>query len=239
MPLFSPLMIGLLISFFRLIVTFTDCAMISLIVSHCVSQMGRQSMKQQARQWWQQAARMVHNAADQPSSFEQWVEQLARRNPSIAVPATWALQQAGPAVIPTLLMGLNHPHTRVRRACVDIIDHGGYGGDARCVTALLPLLSDPVPHIRRAVWHTLFCERCQNGTKCDIPIAVPLDRVALLVEIGLNDPNPKLRHQLVGDLAGFLSDPRARRALEQLMDTETDPGLLTVVQRALVGGAHS
>jgi HEAT repeat protein len=196
-------------------------------------------MKQQARQWWQQAARMVQNAANQPSSFAQWVEQLATRDPSIAVPATWALQQAGAAVIPTLLMGLNHPHTRVRRACVDIIDHGGYGGDARCVTALLPLLSDPVPHIRRAVWHTLFCERCPDSTKCEITTPVQLDRVALLVEIGVHDPNPKLRQQLVGDLGDFLSDPRARQALERIVDTATDPRLLAVAQRVLVGGVHA
>jgi HEAT repeat protein len=196
-------------------------------------------MKQQARQWWQQATRMVQNAADQPSSFAQWVEYLAIGDPAIAVPATWALQQAGPTVIPTLLMGLKHPHTRVRRGCIDIIDHGGYGGDARCITSLLPLLSDPVPHIRRAVWHTLFCERCQDSTKCEILAPVALDRVALLVEVGVHDPNPKLRQQLVADLGGFLSDPRARQALEQLMETETDPRLLTVVQRARAGPVHS
>lgn len=67
-------------------------------------------MKQEARQWWQQAVQMVQNAANQPSSFEQWVEQLSIRDARIAVPAIMALQQAGSAVIPTLLVGLTHRH---------------------------------------------------------------------------------------------------------------------------------
>ena len=196
-------------------------------------------MKQGARQWWQQAAHMVQAAANQPSSFEQWIEQLAIRDPHIAVPAMWALQQAGSAVIPSLLAGLNHAHTRVRRGCVDSIDHGGYGGDARCVEALLPLLHDPVPHIRRAVWHTLFCERCQDTAKCEITTPVHLDRVALLIEIGVNDPNPRLRQQLVGDLGDHMSDPRARHALEKIVDTESDLALVTVAQRALAGVVRS
>ncbi len=195
-------------------------------------------MKQYARQLWNQAAQMVQNAANQPSSFEHWVEHLASRDPSVAVPAMWALQQAGAAVIPTLLVGLQHPHTRIRRGCVDITDHGGYGGDARCIEALLPLLHDPVPHIRRAVWHTLFCERCQDMTKCDITTPVHLDRVALLLEIGVNDPNPKLRQQLVGSLGDHVSDPRARHALEQIVAAGTDPLLLTVAQQALAGGTR-
>lgn len=40
--------------------------------------------------------------------------------------------------IPALIAGWRNPHTRVRRGCVDTIDHGGYGGDARCIEALLP-----------------------------------------------------------------------------------------------------
>ena len=138
------------------------------------------------------------------------------RDPHILVPATWALQQAGPAAIPALLVGLTHAHPRVRRGCVDIIDHGGYGADARCIDALLPLLHDPVPHIRKAVWHTLFCERCQDTTKCAVMPTERLDQVALLIEIGLHDPNPKLRGQLIEDLWQHQADERARIALEAI-----------------------
>jgi hypothetical protein len=190
-------------------------------------------MKKQAQQWWQQAAYMVQEAANNTTQFERWIEQLATRDPYISVPALWALQQAGPAVIPTLLAGLQHPHTRVRRGCVDIIDHGGYGADARCITALLPLLYDPVPHIRRAVWHTLFCERCQDTTKCEELTPVTLDRVALLIEVGLNDPNPKLQRQLAAELAAHVSDQRAQQALENIIGEGTDPALVATAQQAL------
>jgi hypothetical protein len=101
----------------------------------------------------------------------------------------------------------------------------------------MPLLHDPVPHIRRAVWHTLFCERCPDVTKCEITTPIQLDQVALLLEIGVNDPNPRLRQQLVGSLGDHLSDPRARHALEQIVDVTTDPVLLSVAQHALAGGA--
>jgi hypothetical protein len=79
--------------------------------------------------------------------------------------------------------------------------YGGYGADARCIAGLLPLLHDPVPHIRRAVWHTLFCERCQDTSKCEQISATPLDKRAFLLEIGIQDPNLKLRAELIQDMA--------------------------------------
>ncbi|MCL4860760.1 MAG: hypothetical protein KJZ93_15195 [Caldilineaceae bacterium] len=173
-------------------------------------------MKQQAQAWWKQAGQMARTAAEQTDGFSALVRQLPVRDPHISVPAIWALQRAGPGAIPALLAGLTAAHPRVRRNCVDIIDHGGYGGDARCVEALLPLLHDPVPHIRRAVWHTLFCERCVDASKCEVPMHTELDQVALLIEIGLNDPNPKLRGQLIDELRQQAADPRARLALEKL-----------------------
>jgi hypothetical protein len=173
-------------------------------------------MKQQAQAWWRQATQIAQAAVEQEGKFDELVQQLSVRDPSVFVPATWALQQAGPRAIPALLAGLHDPHTRVRRGCVDIIDHGGYGADARCIDALLPLLRDPVPHIRKAVWHTLFCERCQDATKCAVMATAKLDQVALLIEIGLHDPNPKLRQQRIDDLRQHQSDIRAQLALSQL-----------------------
>ena len=173
-------------------------------------------MKQAAQAWWKQATQIAQQAVGQVEQFDDLVQQLAVRDPQISVPATWALQQAGPLAIPALLAGLTDHHIRVRRGCVDIIDHGGYGGDARCIEALLPLLHDLVPHIRRAVWHTLFCERCQDATKCEVTPVAALDQVALLIEIGLHDPNPKLRGQLLDDLRQHQSDPRARLVLESM-----------------------
>lgn len=173
-------------------------------------------MKEQARSWWKQGTQLAQQGQTQVEMFDQLVAQLAERDPHVLVPATWALQQAGASAIPALLAGLTHPHTKVRRNCVDIIDHGGYGADGRCITALLPLLHDPVPHVRRAVWHTLFCERCQDQSKCEVLLSEKLDQVALLIEIGLNDPNPKLRGQLIDDLRQHQTDRRARLALEDI-----------------------
>lgn len=180
-------------------------------------------MKQQAQAWWNEGAQMARTAAAQDGGFAILVRQLSVRDPHICVPAIWALQQAGPGAIPSLLAGLTAAHPRVRRNCVDIIDHGGYGGDARCIAALLPLLHDPVPHIRRAVWHTLFCERCVDTAKCEVATSAELDQVALLIEIGLNDPNPKLRGQLIAELRQRAADPRATLALEKLAQVETLP----------------
>lgn len=173
-------------------------------------------MQKQARQWWNQGTQLAKLGQQQPQLFEQMVAQLSMRDPHTSVPAIWGLQQAGPSAIPFLVAGLGHTHTKVRRNCVDIIDHGGYGADQRCVAALLPLLHDPVPHIRRAVWHTLFCERCQDESKCEVESQTELDKVALLIDIGINDPNPKLRSQLIADLRQHASDPRAQTALNEL-----------------------
>jgi len=190
-------------------------------------------MEKQARAWWNQATQMVKEAKGQTDRFTAMLEQLAIRDPNISIPAIWALQQAGPIAIPVLLVGLQYPHTKVRRSCVDIIDHGGYGGDARCSEALLPLLRDRIPHIRRAVWHTLFCERCRDESKCEIGLSVELDQVALLIAIGVDDPNLKLRRQRVADLCQQMADPRVRPALEQILLAETDSEILAVTQRAL------
>lgn len=170
-------------------------------------------MQAQARQWWQEGTHLAQEGQQQVEKFDELVEQLCQRDPQVLIPAIWALQQAGPLAIPALLAGLTHAHTKVRRNCVDIIDHGGYGADGRCIAALLPLQHDRVPHIRRAVWHTLFCKRCQDESKCEVMPSERLDQVALLIEIGLHDPNPKLRGQLIEDLHKHQADERAKVAL--------------------------
>lgn len=174
-------------------------------------------MQAQARQWRKQGTQLAQQGQQQVELFDQLVNQLANPDTHVLIPAICGLQQAGPLAIPALIMGLTHPHTKVRRNCVDIIDHGGYGADGRCIDALLPLLHDRIPHIRRAVWHTLFCERCQDETKCEVVPSEKLDQVALLIEIGIYDPNPKLRRQLIEELRKHQADERAKMALEQLV----------------------
>jgi len=173
-------------------------------------------MKKQAHEWWKQGTLLAREAADEEDGFEKFVAQIMIRDPHVSVPAMWALQQGGPSAIPALLAGLQHWHPRVRRGCIDIIDHGGYGADTRCIEALVAMLLDPVPHVRRAVWHTLFCERCPDPTRCTVTTPVDLDKVALLIDIGLHDPNPKLPRELEGELRQHATDPRAKLALDQL-----------------------
>jgi hypothetical protein len=83
-----------------------------------------------------------------------------------------------------------------------------------------------------AIGRANFCERCRDDAKCEIA-AAPLDQVALLIEIGMHDPNPKLRRQLVVDLGEHVADARARRAFEAVVRHERDSELVAVAQRAL------
>ena len=190
-------------------------------------------MKEQAQRWWKQGSEMVRQAEGRPEVFVEWVERLASHQAAESVPALWAFQQVGPQVIPTLVVGLQHPNARVRRNCVDIIDHGGYAADARCVAALLKALHDSVPRVRRQVWHTLFCERCPDPRQCEVPLEGALDRVGLLVQIGIHDPNPKLRRQLVAELVDHRADERAHLALEQLAASDDDLQTAALAQRVL------
>jgi HEAT repeat protein len=189
-------------------------------------------MKAAALKMWRQARDMVAGAHTMPEVYQTWVAQLASHDVKVQVPAIWALQQAGPAAIPPLVTGLCHADVRIRRNCVDIIDHGGYGADARCVAGLLPLLRDPVAHIRKAVWHTLFCDDCQQASQCAVPLVTPLDRVALLIEIGIHDPNPKLRQQCIADLLQLDKDPRAQQALAELGSRQGEGERGTLADRA-------
>ena len=194
----------------------------------------KSQMEKHVKEWWQRAGEMARVAAEEPDGYTKLVDKMASGD---FMPG-WALIAAGKPAIPALVEGLKHSHTRVRRACVDTIDHGGYGGDAQCIAALLPLLHDPAPRIRRVVWHTLFCDRCPDEERCEVRPTEELDRVAYLIDIGLNDPNPKLRRQLVAELGNFVADSRARTALEKLKRRESDPELRAAAQLALRGNAR-
>jgi HEAT repeat protein len=183
-------------------------------------------MLKSTREIWKRATQVAQTAAQEENGFKNLVEKLAYSD----LTSLWALQQAGDSAIPALLEGLKHSHARVRRNCVDIIDHGGHGGDARCIEALLPMLYDPVPHIRQAVWHTLTCERCRKEPAC---LGVQPDILSLLVEVGLNDPNLNIRRNITILLGEYLPAPRAKNALESLVERETDTKLRANAQRAL------
>lgn len=57
-----------------------------------------------------------------------------------------------------LVGGLSHDHPQVRWWCIQMLDHCP---DARAVEAVVPLLDDPVPRVRRNAAHALGCVTCK------------------------------------------------------------------------------
>ncbi|MBV7334129.1 HEAT repeat domain-containing protein [Chloroflexi bacterium TSY] len=190
-------------------------------------------MNRKSRAWWKKAEQLVQDASDQEEKLTKLVEQTLAPDLAVSEPARRALQIAGPVAIPILLKGLTDTNARVRRNCVDMIDHGGYSHDTRCVEALLPMIHDPVARVRRSVWHTLFCEDCPDSSQCEIPWSDDLDLITLAREVGLNDPNLKVRQLIVKELAKQMPDPRVDPLLEKVMQEETDAETRAKAQQAL------
>jgi HEAT repeats len=122
-----------------------------------------------------------------------------------------------PALVDTLLKGLEHPRPRVRYDAAHLMDHLA---DERCAEPLRRLLSDPVPRVRRAALHSLACDRCKLA-----PLPANDDFVAILIERALRDPSIQVRRHATGGLGGDCYDARAVAALEALLARETDPTL--------------
>src|ERR1043166_4208490 len=58
-----------------------------------------------------------------------------------------------------IISGLRHPSPPVRWWCLQLIDHLA---DEGLLELAVPLLSDPVPRIRRHARHALTCVRCKQ-----------------------------------------------------------------------------
>ncbi len=89
--------------------------------------------------------------------------------------------------MPAPVTKLSNTQMRIWRNCVAVID---YGGD---VVAQLSLMHDWVPRIRRAVWHTIFCEKCVMPAHCEM-IAPALDEYTLLTHLAFMTRTPRSRH---------------------------------------------
>lgn len=190
-------------------------------------------MNRKSYAWSKKAEQLVQDAFGQEGTLTELVEETLAPDLSIAEPARRALQIAGPVAIPILLKGLTDANARVRRNCVDMIDHGGYSRDRRCVEALLPMIHDPAARVRRSVWHTLFCEDCPDSSQCEIVWSGDLDLLALVQEVGLSDPDFKVRRLIVKELGKQMSDPRVGPLLERVMHEETDTETRVKAQQAL------
>jgi HEAT repeat protein len=85
-----------------------------------------------------------------------------------------------------LVEGLGDPHPKVRWWCIQLLDHVA---DVRAIAAIIPLLDDPVPRVRRNAAHALGCGACKpewSGT-LDATTVHTLERLAT------SDENARVR----------------------------------------------
>jgi hypothetical protein len=149
------------------------------------------------------------------------VEQLGTGDSCLAAEA--ALASRGEAGIAAVIWGLSHPNVRVRGGCADYMDH--HGTDA-CFEPLRQVaLHDPAASVRLMAVHSASCQECK-------PCPLTGDRVGLLVEVALKDPNRRDRLHALWSLH-HPQDVRAVTALKSIL-REDDPELLVATYEALV-----
>lgn len=91
-------------------------------------------------------------------------------------------------VFAALVGGLSHDHPQVRWWCIQMLDHCP---DPRAVEAIVPLLDDPVPRVRRNAAHALGCEVC----KPDWSGHLETSAIERLTEMASHDPSTKVRDE--------------------------------------------
>ena len=101
-----------------------------------------------------------------------------------------------------LIGGLGHRHPRVRWWCIQMLDHCP---DRRAIEAIVPLLDDAVPRVRRNAAHALGCAPCKPSWD-GILSAATFER---LTEMALRDPNAKVRCEAARVVRGV--NPRKDR----------------------------
>jgi HEAT repeat protein len=120
-----------------------------------------------------------------------------------------------------------HPNARVRRECLNVLDHHANDESSDVFRAAL---FDPVPHVRVIALHGLACERCRVGALC------ASDVVTDLIQVLGGDPNPKVRHGAVLVIARLMTrDARVVDVLARVAREDFDP-LVRQVALAVVEG---
>jgi HEAT repeats len=124
-----------------------------------------------------------------------------------------------------LLRGLEHSRPKVRADCAGALDHFA---DERCAEPLTRLLSDPVPKVRRHALHSLSCDACKL-----VPLKVTGDLVAKLIEMTLHDPSIRVRRAALGNLGASCGDPRALKAVSEIVSSESDVEMVRCAKQIL------
>jgi HEAT repeat protein len=106
------------------------------------------------------------------------------------------LRKARPTrqVMSALIDGLRDPSPQVRWWCVQLIDHLP---DDRALDALVPVLDDPVPRVRRNAAHALGCVACKPTWNGQLAASV----IEKLVDMATNDANQRVRQEARRSLA--------------------------------------
>lgn len=139
----------------------------------------------------------------------------------------WRRRQPLPPIAAMQRAALHHPNARVRRECLNVLDH--HANDASA-DVFRQALQDPVPRVRVIALHGLACERCRTGELC------ASDVVPALIGVLERDPSPKVRHGAVGILLRLSSrDERAPEALIRASREDADPLVRQVATAATQG----
>ena len=106
------------------------------------------------------------------------------------------LRQANPSshAMQALIDGLGNSNPQVRWWCVQLIDHLA---DKHALDALVPVLDDPVPRVRRNAAHALGCGACKPTWDGQLAASV----ITKLTAMSLSDPNAKVREEARRSLA--------------------------------------
>ena len=150
------------------------------------------------------------------------VENLGASDWPTRAAARQHLELLGDAALAAILDGCRHHSPQVRADSVALLDHLA---DARCIDALQSALIDPSARVRRHAIHSLGCQRC----KCQ-PLKV--DVVGLIVPLALHDPSIHVRRVAVHQLGLQPPDPRITTALDTILQSEKDQGLVSRARHA-------
>jgi hypothetical protein len=158
--------------------------------------------------------------------YDQQIERTVYGSHQEATQARDFLNNGGQVAVEAILRGLKHPNPRFRAACCGMLDHLGERWEACFYLAVKPLLSDPVPGVRRAAIHVVCCEICH----------APSGSVDLIPEVIarlLTDPTVGVRRVAARHLRSDLSDPRVVKAFKIVLQSETDEQVKSYARRGL------
>jgi len=147
------------------------------------------------------------------SELDALVQQLAGHDWRLVRRAAQALVESGKPGLAAVLRGLDDHRPRVRRGCLDFLDHHA---STLCINNLRRLaLNDPVADVRRAAVHAIACVRCKPE---------PLDEsgIDFVASVALHDPSRKVRRAAVSQLGDQSPNARAAEALTAVLNAETE-----------------